>query len=43
MVDRTKLDESCESWVHVRISEPLLSLVDGTALTVAILTWPNSD
>lgn len=43
VVDRTKLDESWESWVHVLICEPLMSLVDHAAPTEAILTWPNSD
>jgi len=38
VVDRTKLDESWESWVHVLICEPLMSLVDHAAPTEAILT-----
>jgi len=42
-VDRTKLHQSCEAWVHVRIIGPLLALVEHAALSEAILTWPNSD
>jgi hypothetical protein len=43
VVDRDKLTESCEAWVHVYITEPLVSLVDHASPTFAILTWPNSD
>jgi len=42
-VDRDKLQESWESWVHVRIHGQLLSLVKNSNSTTAILTWPNSD
>ena len=42
-VDRTKLYQSCEAWVHVRIIGPLLALVEHAAPSEAILTWPNSD
>jgi hypothetical protein len=42
-VDRDKLGECCESWIHVRIQGPLLSLVENPGATTAILTWPNSD
>jgi hypothetical protein len=43
VVDRTKLNDSWEAWVHLRISEPLVSLVDHAFPAHAILTWPNSD
>ncbi len=43
VVDRTKLDESWEAWVHVKVNGPLLALVEHAAPTEAILTWPNSD
>ncbi len=42
-VDRTKLNLSCEAWVHVKIKGPLLALVEHAAPSEAILTWPNSD
>lgn len=42
-VDRTKLSQSCEAWVYVRIIGPLLALVEHAAPSEAILTWPNSD
>ena len=42
-VDRTKLDMSWEAWVHVKITGPLLALVEHAAPRNAILTWPNSD
>ena len=42
-VDRTKLNQSCEAWVHVRIIGPLLALVEHAAPSEAILTWRNSD
>ena len=43
IVDRTKLEMSWEAWVHVKITGPLLALVEHTAPRNAILTWPNSD
>ena len=43
IVDRDKLAECCESWIHVRIQGQLLSLVENQETTTAILTWPNSD
>jgi len=44
-VDRQRLGESRETWVHVLIAEPTLSLFfRGFASPVsAILVWPNSD
>lgn len=42
-VDRDMLGECCESWIHVWIRGPLLSLVENPETTTAILTWPNSD
>ena len=47
-VDRAKLGDSCEAWIHVRLSAepghqvPLEGLKEG-ALLEAVLTWPNSD
>lgn len=43
LVDRTKLNESWEAWVHVKINGPLLSLVEHAKPSAAILTWSNSD
>lgn len=43
VVDRDKLNESREAWVHVKITGPLLALVEHATPTEAILTWPNSD
>jgi hypothetical protein len=43
IVDRSKLDVSWEAWVHVKITGPLLALVEHSAPRNAILTWPNSD
>jgi len=42
-VDRAKLSLSCEAWVHVSVTAPLLSLVENAEPNEAILTWPNSD
>jgi hypothetical protein len=42
-VDRTRLDESCESWIHVKVSGQLLSLIENDLPANGILTWPNSD
>lgn len=43
IVDRTKLELSWEAWVWVKITGPLLAMVEHSAPTEAILTWPNSD
>ena len=43
IVDRTKLEMSWEAWVHVKITGPLLALVEHATPRNAILTWPNSD
>ncbi len=43
LVDRTKLNESWEAWVHVKINGPLVSLVEHARPSAAILTWSNSD
>jgi hypothetical protein len=43
VVDRSKFAQSWEAWVHVCITEPLVSLVDHALPSQAILTWPNSD
>lgn len=44
-VDRARLRESREAWVHVVIAEPTLALLlQGFRDSVdAILVWPNSD
>lgn len=42
-VDRDKLGESWESWIHVNIQCQLLSLIENSNSISAILTWPNSD
>ncbi len=42
-VDRDKLGESWESWIHVRIESQLLSLIENSNPISAVLTWPNSD
>jgi len=43
VVDRTKLNESREAWVHVKIVAELVALVEKANPQEAILTWPNSD
>jgi hypothetical protein len=43
IVDRTKMEMSWEAWVHVKITGPLLALVEHGEPQEAILTWPNSD
>ncbi len=43
-VDRTKLEESHEAWVHVAVEDPsAIGLLGGFESFKAILTWPNSD
>lgn len=42
-IDRDKLEDSWESWIHVKIHGQLLSLIENSNPTSAILTWPNSD
>lgn len=42
-VDRTKLHDSHEAWLHVQIQGGLPPLVPGTDPLPAILTWENSD
>ncbi|GAA6170269.1 DUF6210 family protein [Sessilibacter corallicola] len=41
-VDRTRLDESMEAWVHIVVGAESINLV-GFGECKAILTWPNSD
>jgi hypothetical protein len=43
VVDRDKLNQSWEAWVHVKIRGQMLSLIEGTEVESAVLTWPNSD
>ena len=43
VVDRDKLNLSWESWIHVKIQSPLISLVQNAEPDCGILTWPNSD
>jgi Family of unknown function (DUF6210) len=46
-LDRTRLENSHEAWVHVNVSIPdgdqRISLINGFGVTHGILTWPNSD
>jgi hypothetical protein len=43
-VDRTKLRQSMEAWVHVTIDNSINNEVyTGFTVTEGILTWPNSD
>lgn len=50
-VDRTRLDDSVESWVHVKLTEIFDNFSQETALRslfgfsrdIGVLTWPNSD
>jgi hypothetical protein len=42
-VDRTKLNDSGEAWVHIDIEETSESDLKGFGKCKAILTWPNSD
>ena len=41
-VDRTKVNQSYEAWVHVRIGADVHGL-SGFGNCEAVLTWPNSD
>ncbi len=43
-VDRAKLEESHEAWVHVAVEDPSsIGVLGGFEPFEAILTWPNSD
>ncbi|MEW5251106.1 DUF6210 family protein [Microbulbifer sp. 2201CG32-9] len=42
-VDRHRLNDSCESWLHVVIDLKNNELIEGASHSNAILTWPNSD
>ena len=42
-VDRTRLDESRESWIWVLLGEDPDQEFEGFGNCSAILTWPNSD
>jgi hypothetical protein len=42
-VDRSRLDDSHESWVYVDIAADASSLLSGFGQAKAVLTWPNSD
>jgi hypothetical protein len=42
-VDRSRLDENCEAWVHVDIHQGEFSSMQGFGECKGILTWPNSD
>lgn len=43
-VDRTRLAESHEAWIHVSLADPASTgLLEGFSPGSAILTWPNSD
>ena len=41
-VDQTKLDQSYEAWVHIRVDAGVDGLF-GFGSCEAVLTWPNSD
>lgn len=43
IVDRGRISESCEAWVHVAVEETSLSAFKGFGNFGAVLTWPNSD
>jgi len=43
-VDRNRLTDSHEAWVHVTLFDPASTgLLEGFEATQGILTWPNSD
>jgi hypothetical protein len=46
-IDRTRLEQSLEAWVYVKVTEPdgdpRINLVEGFGETNGILTWSNSD
>ncbi|HET9366215.1 MAG TPA: DUF6210 family protein [Candidatus Angelobacter sp.] len=47
-VNRARLTESCEAWIHVLIDEPEMyskasSAIAGFGKCEGVLTWPNSD
>lgn len=43
LVNRNKLNDSCEAWIHVIINDSEYSVYQGFHHHSAILTWPNSD
>jgi len=43
LVDRDRLADSWESWIHVKIDGRLPALIENATPRSAILTWPNSD
>ncbi len=47
IVDRNRLRESCEAWVHVALAEPsgqeTLRLFEGFGPFPLVLTWENTD
>lgn len=43
-VDRTRLSDSMEAWIHVRLASKVGDgTIEGLASTTGVLTWPNSD
>jgi hypothetical protein len=44
-VDRSRLSESFEAWVHVSVEEPTseIRLISGFGSARGVLTWSNSD
>lgn len=43
-VDRSRLADSHEAWIHVTIADPVSTgLLEGFSAGSAVLTWPNSD
>jgi hypothetical protein len=43
VIDHSRLAESVESWLYVRVSSDLDGILHGFGKTEAVLTWPNSD
>lgn len=42
-VDRSKLEDSCESWIWLTVNAERFQLVEGLKVTSAVLTTENSD
>lgn len=42
-IDHSRLAESVESWLYVRVSSDLDGTLHGFGETEAVLTWQNSD
>jgi len=42
-IDRSKLNQSKEAWLHVKVQGSLDDMIDSSIDKVAVLTWSNSD